>query len=83
MFPKPAIAVGVIADSEPPASTASQMPSWMRRAALPIECVPAAQAVTVASHGPCQPKRIDTDAAAALAIIIGTRKGDTRRSPFS
>ena len=55
----------------------------MRRAPLPTLWVPAAQAVTVASHGPRKPYRIDTSAAARLPIIIGTRNGLTRRGPFS
>ena len=45
--------------------------------------MPAAQAVTIVSFGPRSPNRIDTAAPGALAIIIGTRNGDTRRSPFS
>ena len=45
--------------------------------------VPAAQAVQIVSFGPCSPKRIEMAAPAALAIIIGTRNGETRRSPFS
>ena len=44
--------------------------------------VPAAQAVTVASHGPRKPYRMDTSAAARLPIIIGTRNGLTRRAPL-
>ena len=79
MLAKPAIDVGVIAASVPPAMTTSQRPSMMRRAPLPMACVPAAHAVTVFSQGPCHPKRIDTLAQAELAIIIGTRNGDTRR----
>ena len=34
------------------------------------------------SHGPCQPWRIEMAAAPALAIIIGTRNGETRRGPL-
>ena len=44
---------------------------------------PAAQAVMIVSDGPCQPSRIETAAAPALDIIIGTRRGETRRAPFS
>ena len=44
---------------------------------------PAAQAVMMVSEGPCQPRRMDTAAAPALDIIIGTSRGDTRRAPFS
>ena len=53
------------------------------RAALPMACVPAAQAVVTVSHGPPRPNRIDTAAVAALGIIMGTMKGDTRSGPFS
>ena len=45
--------------------------------------VPAAHAVQIVSFGPCRPHRIEIAAPAALAIIIGTRNGETRRSPFS
>ena len=48
-----------------------------------MACVPAAHAVQIVSFGPCSPYRIEIAAPAALAIIIGTRNGDTRRSPFS
>ena len=41
------------------------------------------QAVEIVSDGPCQPKRIETLAAPALAIIMGTRRGETRRAPRS
>ena len=44
---------------------------------------PAAQAVVMVSEGPCQPRRMETAAAPALDIIIGTNRGDTRRGPFS
>ena len=39
--------------------------------------MPEAQAVAIVSHGPRQPRRIETVAAPALAIIMGTRNGDT------
>ena len=48
----PASAVTVAADSVPPVTTASQRPHAMRRAALPIACVDAAQAVQIVSVGP-------------------------------
>ena len=47
------------AASLPPVITTSQRPSWISRAALPIEWVPAAHAVTVFSHGPWKPYRIE------------------------
>src|SRR3546814_19226042 len=83
MFEKPARLVGVSAASEPPAMTASQRSQAMRSAARVMPWVPAAQAVTIDSHGPCHPYFIDTEAPAELGIIIGTRTGDTRRGPFS
>ncbi len=55
MFSKPATPVGVMALSVPPVTTASQRPLTIRRAALPMEWVPAAQAVTVVSQGPRKP----------------------------
>ncbi|CAB4886569.1 unannotated protein [freshwater metagenome] len=48
-----------------------------------MECVDAAHAVQIVSFGPRRPYRMEMAAPAALAIIIGTRNGDTRRSPFS
>ncbi len=44
-----------MAASVPPVMTTSQRPIAISRAALPIEWVPAAQAVTMVSHGPCKP----------------------------
>jgi len=55
MFSNPATPVVVIELSVPPVITASQRPVKIRRAALPIEWVPAAHAVTVVSHGPRKP----------------------------
>ena len=66
MLPKAASATGVIAASAPPASTASQRPVAIRRWAARIECVPDAQAVVIVSHGPRQPRRIETVAAAGV-----------------
>ena len=83
MLPKAASATGVMAASAPPASTASQRPVAIRRWPARIECVPDAQAVVIVSHGPRQPRRIETVAPPAFAIIIGTRNGETRRGPFS
>ncbi len=55
MLAKPWVPTGVMAASELPVSTASHRPVAIMRAALPTEWVPAAQAVTMVSHGPCQP----------------------------
>ena len=82
MLMNPWMAVGVSAASELPPRTASQRPEATSRAACAREWVPAAQAVVMVSQGPRQPWRIETEAAAPLDIIIGTRNGDTRRAPF-
>ncbi len=83
MFPKAAMATGVIPASAAPAMATSHRPDATRRAAYPMLWAPAAQAVVTVSDGPCQPRRIDTAAAPALDIIMGTRRGETRRGPFS
>ena len=44
---KAALDSGVSAASEPPVTTASAAPDWIRRAAVPIACAPAAQAETM------------------------------------
>ncbi len=44
---KAAVASGVRAASEPPVTTASASPVWIMRAAAPIECAPAAQALRI------------------------------------
>ena len=82
MLAKPWMPTGVMAASELPVSTASQRPVATSRAAAPIEWAPVAQAVTTVSHGPCHPWRMEMAAAPALGIIMGTRKGDTRRGPL-
>ena len=82
MFVNPLIATGDIPASDAPATTASQTPHWIQRAAWPIECVPLAQAVEMVSQGPSKPCPIETAAAPALGIIIGMVKGETRRDPF-
>src|SRR5438270_1344089 len=79
----PASPIGVIAASEDPARTTSHRPVATRRAPAPTLWVPAAHAVTMDSHGPHNPYRIEMSAAARLPIIMGTRKGVTRRAPFS
>jgi len=83
MFVKAAIPTSVMAASAPPPMATSNRPDATSRAAYPMLWVPAAHAVVMDSDGPCQPVRIDTLAAPALAIIIGTRRGETRRAPFS
>ena len=83
MLVKAAIPTGVMAASAAPPMATSQRPEATSRAAGAMLWAPAAQAVMTVSDGPCQPSRIETAAAPALAIIMGTRRGDTRPAPFS
>jgi hypothetical protein len=69
--------------SAAPPTAVSHRPDAINRAAWAMEWAPAAHAVMIVSDGPCQPIRIDTAAAPALDIIIGTRRGEIRRTPFS
>ncbi len=71
----------VSAASVPPAITASASPRWISRSASPIACAPVAQAEETEKPGPRAPVRIATCPAAALGIIIGTKLGETARSP--
>ena len=83
MLRKPASARSTMTASAPPATATGQRPVATRRAALPIAWVPAAHAVVTVSAGPPRPKRMETAAVAALGIIIGTMKGETRSTPRS
>ena len=71
------------AASVPPATIASTSPRWIIRAASPIECAPVEHADAIEKPGPCRPRRIAICPAAALGIIIGTKSGETARSPSS
>ena len=77
------IVSGVTPASVPPATTASAVPSRMRRAPSPIACVPAAHAVAMHMLGPVQPKLIEIAPAVAFGIIIVTKNGLTRLAPRS
>jgi hypothetical protein len=44
---------------------------------------PPAHAVVTVSQGPPSPKRMETEAVAALGIIMGTMNGETRLAPRS
>ena len=55
MRSNPATATGQMADSLPPAIMALAHPRRMISLASPIECVPAAQAVTIEKFGPFKP----------------------------
>ena len=83
MLVKAAMATGCMLASAPPPTATSHRPEATRRAAAPMAWDPAAQAVTMTSDGPCQPWRMEIPAAPALAIIMGTSRGETRRAPFS
>ena len=83
MLAKAAMPTLVMPASAAPPTATSQRPDATRRAAWAIEWAPAAHAVMTVSDGPCQPRRMDTAAAPALDIIMGTSRGDTRRAPLS
>ena len=73
----------VSAASVPPQTTTSASPRWITRSASPIACEPVAQAEASEKPGPWAPSRIAIVPAAALGIIIGTKCGETARSPPS
>ena len=73
----------VSAASVPPATTTSASPRVIIRSASPIAWPPVAHAELTEKPGPCAPRRIAITPAAALGIIIGTKCGDTARSPPS
>ena len=50
-----ALESGVSAASEPPVTTASAAPDWIRAADVPIACAPAAQADTMPYEWPRRP----------------------------
>ena len=83
MLAKAAMPTPVIPASAAPPMATSHRPDATSRAAWPMLWAPAAQAVVTVSEGPCHPMRMETAAAPALDIIIGTRRGETRRGPFS
>ena len=67
--------------SEPPQIATSASPARMRRAASPIACTLAAQAVTGVPIGPLKPWRIEIWPAARFARKDGTVKGERRLTP--
>ena len=73
----------VSAASVPPATTTSASPRSIMRLASPIAWLPVAQADATLNPGPWMPSFIATVPAAALGIIIGTKCGETPRSPSS
>ena len=73
----------VSAASVPPATTTSASPRTIIRVASPIAWAPVAHALETLKPGPWAPSRIAITPAAALGIIIGTKSGETARSPPS
>ena len=77
----PAIPMGHMAASVPPAMATSTRPRRIISAASPIESAPVAQADTTEKFGPLIPNIIDTCPDAISPSIIGTVNGLTRRGP--
>ena len=80
---KPAIANGVIEDSDPPTSMISWKPNLIERKASPIASFDEAQAVLIDLQIPLAPKRIATFPAAIFGKAFGSVNGLTRFGPFS
>mmetsp|Transcript_41254 Transcript_41254/g.118678 ORF Transcript_41254/g.118678 Transcript_41254/m.118678 type:complete len:206 (+) Transcript_41254:621-1238(+) len=80
---KPAMLMGSMHASAPPASMMSALPYSMHRIASPMACEPAAQAVEAAWLGPCKPYSKDSLPAAEFARTFGTKCGLSRRRPLS
>ena len=67
----PAIEVGVMAASVPPAIMTSASSSAIIRAASPIEWVPVVHAVTTARFGPRRPNMIERLPDTILMMLLG------------
>src|SRR3989344_945551 len=80
---KPAIPIGQIVASAPPASMMSASSSRIIRAASPIECAPVEQAVTTAWLGPIRPYLMLTWPEIRLMRRAWTKCGETRPGPFA
>ena len=80
---KPAMPIGQIAASAPPASMTSASSIAIIRAASPIEWAPVEQAVTTAWFGPISPYLIETWPEIRLIRRPWTKCGETRRGPFA
>ena len=79
----PAIPIGQIAASLPPARTISASPLLIMCNPCPIESAAEAHAETVEKFGPLVPSIIETWPEAMSESIIGTRKGLILEGPFS
>src|SRR6185436_13959681 len=80
---KPASDRYVRAASLPPVSIRSASPYWMVRSAVPIAWFAEAHAEATPQLGPPRPNAMAIWPAAALSIILGTKKGLMRPAPFS
>ena len=80
---KPAMPIGQIVASAPPASMMSASSSLIIRAASPIEWAPVEQAVTTAWFGPISPYLMLTCPEMRLIRRPWTKCGLTRPGPFS
>ena len=69
---KPAMAVGVMAASDPPASMTSASPYWIMRPASPMAWVPVVHAVTIDRLGPFSPYMMERLPDIMLIMDIGT-----------
>ena len=78
---KPAIPIGVIGASVPPASITSARPSLIASSGSPIAMFEAAHAVHCDDSGPFVPSSIDTQAAPMFGMIAGIENGLTRSGP--
>src|SRR6185312_9123752 len=83
MLSKAAIAIGVMAFSEPPAIITFASPRRIVSHASPIVLALVAQAETAAQFGPFAPVMIETIPGAPSTIIILMKNGLTRLGPFS
>ena len=82
MAAKPAMPMGTMVASEPPARKASASSSRIMRQASPMAWQAVAQAETGAKFGPLQPNSMEIRPLAILAIIMGMVKGETRPGPL-
>ena len=82
MLPSAAKAIGSSGASEPPASTTSQSPSWMRRSPSRNAITELAQAATWVITGPVRPYFIETMQAAIEPERAGIANGLTWPGPF-
>ena len=79
----PAMPMGLMEDSVPPANMTGTSPRRIISKAVPTASAPEEQADMVQKLGPLSPSMMDTCAAAISAIIMGTVNGLSLSGPFS